>query len=400
MNLKSGDLFWPRLSHSRVHYDTLREDVRCDVAIIGAGLSGAMIAHALSHEGWDVVVLDKREVGQGSTSASTALVLYEIDTPLVELARQRGHSAAVKSYHRCLEAIAELEELDRQLGSRCGFRHRRSLYLASQPADLGKLKKEFDARKRAGFDVDFLSQAQVEKWFSFSAPGAIYSANAAEVDPFRLTARLMSESVRHGARVFTGTEAANVTEARRGALIRTSTGHRIEARWVVVAAGFETAARAARRVVKLKSSYALVTRPVTAFPGWRQRCLIWETKRPYLYLRTTADNRIIVGGEDEDFVDARRRDRLIKKKCAVLSQKLSRMFPDIPIQPACCWAGTFGETKDGLPYVGPSKPHSKILYALCYGANGTNFAVIAADIIRDSILQRRNPHARLFGFDR
>jgi glycine/D-amino acid oxidase-like deaminating enzyme len=400
MDLKSGDLFWPRLSHSRACHLLLREDVRCDVAVIGAGLSGAMVAHTLSREGLDVVVLDKRGIGQGSTSASTALVLYEIDMPLIDLARQRGHAAAVQSYRRCLDAIGELEELVRQLGGGCGFRRRRSLYMASQPADLRKLEKEFEARKRAGFDVDFLPQTQIEKWFSFSAPGAIYSTDAAEVDPLRLTTLLMKGSIRRGARVFTRTEAANVTETRNGAITRSSTGHQIEARWVVAAAGFETAARAARRVVKLKSSYALVTRPVSAFPGWHQRCLIWETKRPYLYLRTTADNRIVIGGEDEDFVDARKRDRLIKKKSAVLTQKLSRMFPDIPVQPAGCWAGTFGETKDGLPYVGPLEPRSKVLYALCYGANGTNFAVIAADIIRDSILKRRNPHARLFGFDR
>ena len=108
----------------------------------------------------------------------------------------------------------------------------------------------------------------------------------------------------------------------------------------------------------------------------------------------------MVGGEDEDFVDPRRRDRLIKRKSEILVQKLRRLFPDTHIQPAFCWAGTFGETKDGLPYVGRFRPDSRILYALCYGANGTNFAVIAAEIIQKLIMRRRNPNARLFGFDR
>src|SRR5436189_212512 len=120
MDLKSGTLFWP--DHSKVpNFPVLEEDIRCDVAIIGAGLSGAIIAHALSGEGLSVVVIDKREVGHGSTSASTALVLYEIDTPLVELIRQRGHAAAIKCYHRCLAAIDELATLTGQLKSSCGF---------------------------------------------------------------------------------------------------------------------------------------------------------------------------------------------------------------------------------------------------------------------------------------
>jgi len=228
----------------------------------------------------------------------------------------------------------------------------------------------------------------------------VISANAAEVDPVRLTIRLLKESARHGARIFTRTEATSMTEDRYGTMVQTSTGHRIEARWIVVAAGFETAARAIRRVVRLKSTYALVTRPVTGFPGWRDRCLIWEMKRPYIYLRTTADKRIMIGGEDEDFVDAQRRDRLLGKKRAILSQKLKRLFPEIRCQPACALAGTFGETKDGLPYIGQLASHRRVLYALCYGANGTTFAVIAAELIRDAIKQRRNPHARLFRFGR
>jgi len=400
MDLKSDALFWPRLSRTPTTHGPLRQNLHCDVAVIGAGLSGAMIAHALSDEGLDVVILDKRGVGHGSTSASTAVVLYEIDTPLIELARQRGRAAAVKTYRRCLDAIAELAALVRQLKSPCGFRRRQSLYLASRPTELGTLKQEFAARKRAGLDVQFLTRPDVEKWFSFSAPGAIYSADAAEVDPFRLTTLLIKAARRQGARVFVRTEATNVSESQHGVIVHTSAGHRVTARWVVVAAGFESAAKAARRVVRLKSSYALATRPVNAFPGWHQRCLIWETKRPYLYLRTTADDRIMIGGEDEDFIDARKRDRLIRTKCTVLTRKLRQLFPDIPVEPACAWAGTFGETKDGLPYIGPLKPGSRVLYALCYGANGTNFAVIAADIIRNSILQKRNAYARLFEFGR
>jgi hypothetical protein len=39
-------------------------------------------------------------------------------------------------------------------------------------------------------------------------------------------------------------------------------------------------------------------------------------------------------------------------------------------------------------------------FTLCYGANGTNFAVLAADIIRDLVLKQRNADAGLFAFER
>ncbi len=359
-----------------------------------------MIAHGLSREGLAVVAIDKRDPGHGSTSASTALVLYEVDVPLIDLIRLRGVKTAISSYRCCLDAIDELEQTIHHLDARCDFRRRRSLYLAGDEQDVARLQKEFNARQQAGFDVDYLDQRAIEDRFSFSAPAAIYSHDAAEVDPFHLTTALLQKSLRNGARIFAHTEARRIHASHRRFHVRTDAGYNINTRWVVMAAGFETAGRAIKRMVRLKSSYAMTTKPLMNFKGWPDQCLIWETKRPYLYMRTTADNRIMAGGEDEDFTDARRRDQLIRKKRFILCRKLQRMFPTLKIEPAHAWAGTFGETKDSLPYIGSLRAGSKIIYALCYGANGTNFAVIAAAIIRDTILGRTNTNAKLFAFAR
>jgi len=400
MDLKTGHLFWPRQKHNPPRRQSLRKDLSCDVAIIGAGLGGAMIAHALSQAGFEVVLMDKRAIGEGSTSASTALVLYEIDTPLNELIRNRGKAAAVRSYRRCWESISELKKLVHDLGDKCQFRRRPSLYLASRPCDLAALKKEFQVRKQCGFRVEYLAPAQLQKTYSFTAPGAIYSPDAAEINPLQLACCLICAARHRGAQVFTQTEAVKSIEQRNGVTIRTTNGFKVNTRWLVSACGFETHEKAVQRVVKLKSSYAMVTRPVQRFTGWHERCLIWETRRPYFYARTTADNRLMIGGADEDFVNPTKRDQFIQQKTRVLQRKLEQWFPEIPIAPAYWWAGTFGETKDGLPYIGPIKKNSRILYALSYGANGTNFAVIAANIIRDLVLNKKNPEARLFAFDR
>jgi hypothetical protein len=73
---------------------------------------------------------------------------------------------------------------------------------------------------------------------------------------------------------------------------------------------------------------------------------------PYLYLRTTPEGRVIGGGEDEHFVSAKRRDALISEKTRTLVKKFGQLFPDVPLEVAYSWAGTFGETKDGLAYIG------------------------------------------------
>ena len=81
-------------------------------------------------------------------------------------------------------------------------------------------------------------------------------------------------------------------------------------------------------------------------------------------------------------------------------KKYRRLFPDLPLEVAYAWAGTFGETKDGLAYAGvhPRFPHA--YFALGYGGNGITFSVIAAEIIRNYFLDQANPNAKLFRFGR
>jgi glycine/D-amino acid oxidase-like deaminating enzyme len=76
------------------------------------------------------------------------------------------------------------------------------------------------------------------------------------------------------------------------------------------------------------------------------------------------------------------------------------MFPAIELEVAFRWAGTFGETKDGLPYIGQIRQMPHCHFALGFGGNGIIYSIIAAEIIRDALLQRPNRNARLFGFDR
>ena len=90
MDLRSDYPFW-LLDKGIIHsYPSLLKNIRADVVIMGAGISGALAAWYLCHAGFKTVIVDKRHVGMGSTAASTALLQYELDTPLTELIAKRG----------------------------------------------------------------------------------------------------------------------------------------------------------------------------------------------------------------------------------------------------------------------------------------------------------------------
>ncbi|MCA1812136.1 MAG: FAD-binding oxidoreductase [Halobacteriales archaeon] len=77
MDLRSPRPFWLTESASTQRFPRLDHDVEADVGVVGAGITGALVAHELAKRGHDVVVVDKRPIASGSTAASTALLLYE-----------------------------------------------------------------------------------------------------------------------------------------------------------------------------------------------------------------------------------------------------------------------------------------------------------------------------------
>jgi hypothetical protein len=136
-------------------YPPLNSDIRCDALIIGGGISGALLAHRLTKRGVECVLIDRRDVGHGSTSASTALLHYEIDTPLHQLRLQVGNYAGERAYSLGIEAIQQLQKL---AGKECGFALRPSLQVATRTRDVGGLKKEYLARRKLNFAVTMLDR--------------------------------------------------------------------------------------------------------------------------------------------------------------------------------------------------------------------------------------------------
>ena len=400
MDLRSGHPYWLLKNGLLADYPSLKHDESCEVAVIGGGITGALVAYHLVQEGVETVLVGKRDIGAGSTAASTALLQYEIDTELHELIGTVGEVHAVRSYRLGLEAIDTVERLSGELSDDCGFKRKTSLYLASRKSDVPQLRKEYDTRKIFGFHVEYLEAKDIESRASFTAPGAILSYGDAQVDPYRLTHQLLAAAKKHGLRVYDRSEVSKVEPSDDGVVLHLGSGSRINGQRVVFATGYESQQYLKQNVGVLKSTFALISEPFDSFEGWPDRSLIWESARPYFYLRTTSDDRAIVGGEDVPFATAHKSDQLIARKTKKLQRRFADMFPRLDMEVSYTWAGTFGETKDGLAYIGQTPEFPRAYFALGYGGNGITFSVIAAKIITDLHLGRPNPDADIFRFDR
>ena len=86
-----------------------------------------MVADSLSADGFKVIVIDRRRLLTGSTAASTALLQYEIDTPLCLLSRKDGFERAQRIWRRSRLALTALRERARHLGIGADVEERGSL---------------------------------------------------------------------------------------------------------------------------------------------------------------------------------------------------------------------------------------------------------------------------------
>ena len=381
MDVRSNEPFWLVKNGIKYSYPSLRNDMDCEVLIVGGGITGALMAHATVKKGYKTILIDKREIANGSTSATTSMLQYEIDVPLYKLKQLIGEQGAIASYRACRDAIYKLGQLSEEIGSGCGFEKKESVYFAGRSKDMEWLKKEYEARKQAGFAVSWLDKKKLHSAYGLRAEGAILSAEGGSLDAFCLAHDLLHYNTERGLRVFDKTELKKVKYEKDGVKVLLHTGAGIKARKVIYCTGYETQGMLPEKVVSLKSTYAMISEKEDPHAQICEKTLFWNTDEPYLYMRTTADGRLLVGGEDENFKNAVRRDLLLGRKRDKLVKTVKKYLPDVTFIEDFCWCGTFGETKDGLPYIGAHPKFPDSYFLLGFGGNGITFSVTGADMI-------------------
>ena len=150
MDLRTHYPYWLMRHGIMNSFPSLSYDHSTEVLVMGAGISGVLVAKYLWENGHEVTIVDRRHAGMGSTAASTALLQYETDLPLHKLITRVGEKNAVRSYLLCRDAIHEMGGMCHSLDGKALFRSRPSFQFASYKKDQAGIVKEFHARKKAG----------------------------------------------------------------------------------------------------------------------------------------------------------------------------------------------------------------------------------------------------------
>ncbi len=395
-DLHSGTPFWVRTPHSALHARRGPVRDRFDVIVIGAGISGALMAEALTRAGRSVLVLDRRPPVRGSIAASTAMIQHEIDMPLTRLRRRIGRDKAGRAWLRSVRAVEDLVALAGRLKLDCGMRRKPALYLAGDSLGARALAAEAAARQGIGIGAEYLGRAALAEYFGMDRPAAIRSTASASANPAQLAAGLLRVAQARGARVVSPVEITDMAELPGGVALATGKGEVLVAGHAVFCTGYEYLPQMESAAHRITSTWALASRPLRGLPDWMRGTIVWEAADPYLYFRTDEAGRVIAGGEDEDAADSNGDPARLPAKARIIAEKL-RLLTGLRIgRPAYIWSAPFGATRDGLPIIDRVPGYGRIFAVMGFGGNGITFAMIAAQIVAGAIAGRTDPDSDIF----
>ncbi len=377
------------------------ENIHSDVVIVGAGITGAFLADRFARQGREVIVIDRHAPQKASTSASTALLQWEIDAPMLELEQLYGYETAAGVYRRSVLAVREIAATVESLPDDCGFALRDTVFLSGDSLDAADLREEQRIRDKAGIHGACLDQGELAARFGFIRDAALLYGGSAQANPVRLARALMDRAVAHGARIISPALATNYNCGVDGVAVALETGAQITGNILLLANGYEMPPFVPGARHTIASTWAVATRPqLDPSVFWENRALVWEASDSYAYMRFSGDNRIIIGGGDEELTDAAKRDALTPAKIAMLQESLRGFVPHADTTLDAAWTGFFGETDDGLPMIGPVPGHPRCYAAFGYGGNGITFSAMAADILATLVAGGADPAADWFAVDR
>lgn len=371
----------------------LKESIRTDVCVIGAGIAGMTTAYLLAKEGRSVVVLDDNVIGGGMTGRSTAHLTTAHDDRYSEMQKWHGVEGMrliAQSYSAAIDTIEEFvneEQID------CGF-ERVDGYLfmpPNQPADL--LKEELIAAHRAGLmDVEVVERAPIE---SFDTGPALRFPRQAQFQPLDYLTGLARAFSDYGGRIFSETRAVSIAGGEP-ARVETEGGPVVTCDEIVVATNAPFSDRAG--VETKQTPYVTYVIGMEVPKGSITRALYWDTDEPYHYLRLQSDKfdssreLLIAGGEDHPAGE----EDDSEKRFARLEQWTRERFPQVG-EVDFRWFGRVMEPADGIAFIGRSPiDGNNVSIVTGDSGQGMTHGTIAGVLLTDLLQDRSNPWQDLY----
>ena len=353
----------------------------CDVLVIGAGVTGVTTALMLAQTGLDVILCEAATAISGTSALNTAKVTALQGAIYSELTRRHGVETATAYAAASQAAVESVAELASQFSPDARLSRRPAASVAGSADQIAQVEQELQAARAAGLPVREADE--------IDAPIPCFKAVVLDdqltLHPVRYLRGLLQAAQEAGARLY---ENSRVTGLKGGDPYRARTANaEITARHVVVAAHYPMFDRGlyfAR--LEAKRSYC-VAGPLRGDLPQTLAITVGTPTRSF----AAVDGLAVLGGEGHAAgargVSVARFEKLERDLLAWTG------ITDVPYR----WSAQDPVSADHLPMIGAYVPGSNSLWvATGYGKWGLSNGTVAAGVLTDAILGRKNPWAELY----
>ena len=382
----------------------LTGDVRCDVAVIGAGYTGMWTAYYLkkAEPGLDVQLVEADYAGSGASGHGDGFVTPTIGHSLASVAHAYGTAEAKLAYSVVGRSIVELGRFCRAQGIHAEYEIRPYLQVATTPAQRRWLEMDLALIERVGGSAPpLLERDDVRKLMDSPAVQAGFSVGGAMVNPHRLSRGLSRVLRGMGVGIHERSPATGVRRTAAGHTVTTPGGTLTAPKLLYATNAYQHRFAPFRTMVRPYWSYAAVTEPLTeaqlAKVHWPGREAWVEARNMVVFGRLTAHNRLLVGGGPAvnyygNDMAGRRMDNAAAT--AMLRSTMDRYYPEWKdVRFTHTYGGCIDMTPDLVPHVGSLGDGSFFAHGYC--GNGVATTNTVGKTLRDLILERDSAYTQL-----
>ena len=350
--------------------EELKGDIKTDVLIVGAGITGILIGYFLKKSGRDVVLIDKAEIASGNTKNTTAKITSQHDLIYNTLIKEFGEEKA-KQYADANElAIRKYKQIIEERKIDCDFKEVPAYIYSLNEVD--KIIKEVEAAKKLGIEAEFIEKIDIP----LDVKGAIKFNNQAQFNPLKFLKDISKELV-----IYENTRAIKIEES----LVSTDKGN-IEANHIVIATHYPIMNAPGYYFMKMhqERSYVIALENAECIKGM----YIDYEKQGYSF--RSYKGLLLLGGISQ---------RTGENENGGSYDELRKFAKDIypNSKEKYHWSAQDCITIDGIPYIGRySNSTPNIYVATGFNKWGMTSAMVSAMIISDFILGNENKFSEIF----
>ena len=368
----------------------LKDDIKCECLVIGGGFAGLHAALRLVDAGKEVVLLEKRICGGGSSGQSAGFLTPESESDIAQLIKTYGEKKANILRNIPIKGVDLIIKTAKKYNFNCDLRKQDSLYLSVKKSHDKWIKEEARIRGKRGSKHDLYSGKALKKIH----PGKGYTFGLKYPGSYGINSFAYCQEMK------------NLLIKKRVKIYEDSEVDKIEGNTAKLHLGSVTAKNILICIDKMKTefnedvskklyhfqTYLAISEPLnkqemkTLFPKGDLMC--WDTTINYIHYRPVTGNRLLVGGSapwagyySKYYYSPKIIERFI--------DKLKKRFPDIKdIHFTHYWSGLIDVTQDLMPIVDYDKNNKSVQYAM--GCAGLNWAAFCGDYIARRVLNPKD----------